>query len=69
MATKHKALQRLEDGNLFLTYPRDMMEDINDKYPIAIEDYSIEDSNFLFLTLSEVGKDNWTAIKKLIAEM
>ena len=67
---------KLNEDNRFLTYPRDMMEDINDAFsevvidcgPDAILDYDIDELQ-LTLTLSEVGKKNWRGIKELIAKM
>lgn len=68
MANTYPVTLTLEDGNFFLTYPRDMMEDVNDKYLGAIADYEI-DGNDLTLTITEDGRNHLEDIKKLIAEV
>ncbi len=68
MAKTYEITQTLEDRNFFLNYPRDMMEDINDKHPGSIIDYEVNE-NDLTLTITEEGHKNLKAIKELIAKM
>lgn len=52
-----KANFSLKDNNIFLTYPRDIIMDIEDSFGSVIDDYDIENEKVTLWFTSKVTKD------------
>ena len=61
-----KGKLKLRDNNMFLTYPKEIVQDINDAWDNAIDDYDINGNNVVISYTKKVDTDTAKAINNYI---